>query len=221
MIGDFFDKVYVITCNSSTDRQKYISEHFYDQKIPFEFMSAIDKQYLLPKEGISGSEVSLKLTYTQCIQTAKLNNYEKILICEDDVAFPKDYNKNFDSFLKLLPTDWDFLHLGSQPCALSNWVIRNKISENLYKFVWGMGAHCVGIKNTSYDAVINNLLNTKDPLDTALFVMYEKFNAYCPEEWIDALSEVTHLRHLLDTKDILKKKFVSTIDHTGWDDFIW
>lgn len=206
-INLFFDKVYVITCDSFSDRHLYIKDHFYKNNIKFSFFSSIDNG-LLNEGVISRTEKSLCMSHLQCVVNAKLNDYKSVLICEDDINFIPNVKEEFVRFVKTVPKDWDFLQIGNQLWA-DKWLRRKYISENLYKFEWGTGSHCVGINFNSYDILIDRFKQLDVPTDFMYYDLFSKVRCYCPEKFLaDALSKNTHLNYHNE-----KYIFNSTIFH--------
>jgi GR25 family glycosyltransferase involved in LPS biosynthesis len=206
--NNFFDKIYVITCLNFYDRQFHIKNHFAKNLINFEFFVSVDKNVLIDGEKISSTEKSLALSHLNCVMNAKLNGYNSILICEDDVNFLENINERFDEFLKILPNDWNFIQLGNQFWA-TDWLIRTFISDNLYEFKWGTGSHCIGINSNIYDSVINDFKNLNNPTDIMYYNLFSKHKCYCPKLFLaDALSKSDQLNYP-DKKYIFK----STIHH--------
>jgi GR25 family glycosyltransferase involved in LPS biosynthesis len=203
----FFEKVYVITCDSFNERHEYINNHFYKNNVKFDFFVSVDPK-LLSADVISSTEKSLSMSHLNCVINAKLNGYKSIMICEDDINFVNDIEENFNNFSKNIPLDWNFLQIGNQIWA-EKWLRRKYIAENLYKFEWGTGSHCIGINSNSYDVLINNFKKLDAPVDFMYYKLYSELNCYCPEKFLaDALSKNDHINHY-DTKYI----FDSTIVH--------
>ena len=206
-LNSFFDKVYVITCNSFFDRQSYIKDHFYKNNIEFDFFVSINNKLLIDSI-ISSTEMSLALSHLHCVIDAKLNGYKSILICEDDIQFVSNFKEKFTQFIKDVPKDWNFLQIGNQIWA-DKWLRRKFISENLYKFEWGTGSHCIGVNFNSYDMLIDRFKKLDKPVDIMYYDLFFDVNCYCPEKFLaDALSKNNHLDHY-DEKYI----FNSTIFH--------
>ena len=206
-INSFFDKVYVITCDSFFDRHVYIKEHFHKNNIKFQFYVSIDNTLLI-NSVISSTEMSLSLSHLHCVIDAKLIGYKSILICEDDIQFVSNVEEKFVQFIKGLPTNWNFLQIGNQFWA-DKWLRRKHISENLYKFEWGTGSHCIGINFDSYDILIDRFKKLDKPVDFMYYDLFSTVNCYCPEKFLaDALSKNNHLDYY-DEKHI----FDSTIFH--------
>lgn len=193
MFNLFFNKIYVITCKDFHERHDYIKKHFKKNNIQFDFIISTDKN-LFDQKNITNSEKSLALSHLNCVVNAKLNNYQKILICEDDVNFIENINIEFEKFLKNLPQDWDFLQLGNAFWA-SHWLRRKYIKENLYQFEWGSGSHCIAIKNTIFDAMIKKFEILNNPADFMYYSLFSENKCYCPENFLaDQLSKNIYLK---------------------------
>ena len=163
---------------------------------------------LLIDSIISSTEMSLALSHLHCVIDAKLNGYKSILICEDDIQFVSNFKEKFTQFIKDVPKDWNFLQIGNQIWA-DKWLRRKHISENLYKFEWGTGSHCIGINFDSYDILIDRFKKLDKPVDFMYYDLFSTVNCYCPEKFLaDALSKNNHLDYY-DKKHI----FDSTIFH--------
>lgn len=207
IINLFFDKVCVITCDSFVERHDYISKHFLLKNIEFEFFVSINNKLLIETD-ISNTEKSLSVSHLNCVINAKLNKYNSILICEDDVNFIENIEYEFINFIEKLPSDWNFLQIGNQFWA-DKWLRREYINKNLYKFKWGTGSHCIGINSNSYDILIDRFKILDMPVDFMYYDLYSKMNCYSPEHFLaDALSKNNHLEYYSK-----KHIFNSTIFH--------
>ncbi len=128
LLNDFFDKVYVLTVASSTERQKEFAEVM--EGLNYQFFYGTDKRTLeiddLEKKGIYNQELSRKAQrYGKSMTTSEVacslghchiyediiaNNVQRALIFEDDV-FPLLQNiPLFEEMLKLLPADWQIFY---------------------------------------------------------------------------------------------------------------
>lgn len=125
MIDKLVDKVFVINTKNATDRMESISKHLGDLGIEFTRIEAISTDLLEdvdksgyenidPRftEGWNINAKSLLETTRGIIKDSIDNNYDKILILEDD-AFFHDYEKGVNSLSEFLKgyDGWDFIHL--------------------------------------------------------------------------------------------------------------
>jgi glycosyl transferase, family 25 len=129
-LESYFDKIYVITLSRATDRHQHIKEElnglhyslFWGQdKDQFEVKDLeeqnIYNEALARKShrwnkamppGMIGCSWSHKLIYEEVIK----NNYNRVLILEDDIIIDKSTVSTFPQILKELPADWELLYLG-------------------------------------------------------------------------------------------------------------
>jgi len=130
LLNSFFEKVYVITLKRATDRHTHVKKEltglnyslFYGQdKLEFDvkelerkniYNADLAKKYHrygkpMPA-GMIGCSWSHKLIYEDVIK----NNYQKVLILEDDIIINKQAITQFASALKELPANWELLYLG-------------------------------------------------------------------------------------------------------------
>ncbi len=205
-MNTFFNKIYVITCENFTERHSYVESHFKKFGIQYEFKSSLSTHNILERSPLTKSEASLLYGHLHCIIDSKLNKYDKILICEDDVEFVDDIHLGFEKFSSGLPNTWDFLHIGNQFWA-TKFLRRKFLKDNLYKFSWGTGSHCIGVNSTMYDVLIEKMNGSKVPVDFLYYGLYDKYTAYCPENFLaNALSSQIKFGY--------SGEFSSQIDHS-------
>jgi hypothetical protein len=210
ILNIFFDKIYVITCLNLIERHDYIKNYFNSLNLKFEFKPSVLPEFLSDAK-ITKTEKSLVLGHANCIIDAKLNNYKHILICEDDVEFISNIESQFETFINILPPDWHFLQMGNYSCSNIEWLKRNKICDNLYRFKFGTGSHCIGINNTSYDQIIKSLTSCEFPSDFSYYSLYSHMNCYCPELFF--ADQISKSGISID-QNLHKFIFDSTIKHT-------
>ena len=96
-----------------------------------------------PSEGCT-------LSHQYCIQLAKENNLEYVLILEDDVIFEKNVQEVFrNAFREVQAYPWSILYLG---CNVKGSV--QKIKQNLGKVVQANTTHAYVIHKRFYDTVL-------------------------------------------------------------------
>ncbi len=129
-LNSFCDKIYVITLKRATDRHEHLIKElnglnytiFYGQdKLEFdkkdlekrniynEKLAKKHHRYHKPMPaGMIGCSWSHKLVYEDVIK----NNYQKVLIMEDDIVIDKQAIRLFSQVLIDLPPDWELFYLG-------------------------------------------------------------------------------------------------------------
>lgn len=130
MINDLFDKIYLINTKEATDRLKNVTKELNSINIKFKRIEAYSTNNLKLKknefsyEGWNINALSLNKTTQKIIKESIKNNYNRVLIFEDDTYVNKNYidrlhNNLFNFFDK--KNDWDFLHLAYSNCKYTNF----------------------------------------------------------------------------------------------------
>ena len=125
MIDKLVDKVFLINTKNATDRMESMSKHLGEldikfnrvEAVPTDLLEDVDKsehENIDPRftEGWNINAKSLLETTRGIIKESIDNDYDKILILEDD-AFFQNYEKGVDMLSGFLEkcTYWDFIHL--------------------------------------------------------------------------------------------------------------
>jgi len=128
---------YVINLKERNDKKIYIQNLFKQKNINFEFYSP--EKHQNPRRGCLESHLHL-------IKEAIKNNYEKVLIFEDDVKFIKSLKS-----LKEPPTDWNMIYLG----GTVHRVMDNKHKGYSRVQTWTTHAYFINLKDKDF---VNKLL---------------------------------------------------------------
>lgn len=145
------DQIYLINLERRSDKRKIFNETILPYLPKIKYFDAIDGRILskndIEKSKIRGRSdhttrgaVGCALSHRKVIEDAYKNNYNRILVLEDDIYIPEpqnlenDINKAADE----LPDDWEMFYLGGEPThqGVKNGVDGNNItlySDNLYK----------------------------------------------------------------------------------------
>ena len=109
----YFDKIYCINLNRREDRWNETLEELkkWGLSDSVSRYSAIDGNTLNNDTVINNGELGILTTHINIITEAKENNYNNILILEDDIEFTKEI-ENIDEYMSLVPSDWDMLYFG-------------------------------------------------------------------------------------------------------------
>jgi len=132
---------YVINLKERNDKKIYIQNLFKQKNINFEFYSP--EKHQNPRRGCLESHLHL-------IKEAIKNNYEKVLIFEDDVKFIKSLKS-----LKEPPTDWNMIYLG----GTVHRVMDNKHKGYSRVQTWTTHAYFINLKDKDF---VNKLLEMEN-----------------------------------------------------------
>src|ERR1043165_4611356 len=113
LLNSFFDKIYVITLQRAVDRHAHVKKEL--DGLHYEFFFGKDKQTFLiddlKTKGIynealakehhrynkpmQGGQIGCAWSHAEVYRKVVANNYQKVLILEDDVVIDKDNAKLF------------------------------------------------------------------------------------------------------------------------------
>lgn len=182
MLNDIFDCVYVINLKRRPDRLQHITDQFIKINAKFNLIDAVDGNLVLTNKlvgngwnykGVTGCAYSHKKVYLDAIK----NNYDNILVVEDDNVFSDTFNEKFKLFFNQVPKDWDMLYFGG------NHQIKNKaINVNIEKISHTLTTNCYAIKTKHLPFLLEHLPekteDLKYPIDILLTLLQQKFNCY-------------------------------------------
>jgi GR25 family glycosyltransferase involved in LPS biosynthesis len=119
-INEYFDKIYCINMSKRADRWEAVTKRFEAVGLTnvyrWEALDGDVLEVLLGGELSKRNYVASTISHLMAINHAKYNNYERVLILEDDVCPHKDLQKMFDDFYeKQSKLAWDIFYFGFIP----------------------------------------------------------------------------------------------------------
>jgi len=158
-LNPYFDQIYILTLPHAQDRQESVKMLM--DGLNWRFFYGVDKEGLsmerVIKQGIYDDgahrrtkrthrsmtlpEVACALSHRAIYQDAVDNQYEKILIFEDDVLPCYDKLEYFPDMIGQLPKDWDLImfgYYGEKRSSLKSWLQQQiyKVFRQLHLFNW-------------------------------------------------------------------------------------
>jgi glycosyl transferase family 25 len=172
----YFDKIYCINLDRRPDRWKKVQKEFEINNIKdVERYSAIDGNTLINNTKLLNGELGILETHYNLIKKCKEDNLNNVLIIEDDVCFTSEF-KNFEDYISKVPDDWDFIFLGGNHVY---GIPPIKINDKVLKLNHTVSLHCVVIKNTLFDVILNILSKKTKQVDSHYADLQKVYNAYC------------------------------------------
>jgi len=153
---DFFTKIFVINLPERTDRLLDIAEQLYKWNIPYELVNAVKHE-----DGAEG----LRITVEGIFREAVKNEWESILIFEDDAIFVDsggNPNEVMEKVVKQLPKTWDILYLGAQ-CTTG---FKMRVSPNLLLVENAFATHAWALSLHGIKEVLMSVLEA--PIDNSV-----------------------------------------------------
>lgn len=129
-LNSFFDAVYVLSLERATERHEHIRKEL--QGLSYEVFYGVDKKDLDPaalnEAGIYNEQLAIRHhRYTKPLLPGMIgcswshrniyddiirNNYDKVLILEDDIVIDEKAAASFNQMLAELPSNWELVYLG-------------------------------------------------------------------------------------------------------------
>ena len=193
-INNYFDKIYVLNLNHRHDRmQKMVSrlkKNNITNYIRFSAINGSEEPYYSQWSYIKkmrpfgfletpGSYGVLLSAYFIIIHATQ-NNYQSILILEDDVIFHCNFKNLFSSKISNIPLNWKLLYLGS---SMHQWRIEQRCRHYPnYLVPQGSipGAFALGIKKECFPILVKSIMKLNSPWDMApLKTINQTFPGQC------------------------------------------
>jgi len=221
LFEEFIDQIYIISLTRCVNRRELCIKQLESLKIErYEFVDAVDttgssddkcnvlyeevtanmdKNFI--KHNFQRGAMGCLLSHLKVVELAKQRNQKRILILEDDFLLINNFYMNFNDHVKSLPEDWDFVYLGKkqwrpthtyltiqEPMPVNNYFYK-PTSETFASHAWL-------IKDTMYNALINEYNKIDSPVDLCVMRLYGNHNFYaCRKDLIITLFDSDIRRH--------------------------
>jgi GR25 family glycosyltransferase involved in LPS biosynthesis len=177
---DRFDKVYCINLKRRPERLEEFKKEVEKYDLGnFEVFEAVDGNVIKNRRSnkLKPSEQGLIESNLLIIKECIKNNYDNVLILEDDCTFT-DEVLNLDDYFNKLPTDWDMLYMGGNHNTHMNMKPPTIINEKVCKLHHTFSTHFIGIKNTIFQELEFLLSITHEPLDVTYTQLQKNKKVY-------------------------------------------
>jgi GR25 family glycosyltransferase involved in LPS biosynthesis len=184
-INKYFDKIYCLNLDRRIDRIENMKLKLDKLQIEFTRFPAIDGNVInmsnfdLTNYKSSNDsnnfkyEVACILSHIEIIKDAKINEYNRILILEDDVLISNEINNHIQKISDI--EDWKLLYLGS---SQYNWNIE-KYSDDFFYSKDSLGTFAYAIDSSIYEEMIESLSNFETTLDNSISKIQLKYYKKC------------------------------------------
>jgi glycosyl transferase family 25 len=178
----YFDKIYCINLDSSTDRWEKTQEEFNKWGITgVERFSAINGEELnIENEKLNPGELGISFSNLKIIEEAKKNKWENVMIFEDDIHFSEEI-LNLEKYLNELPQDWCLFYLGGMQVGGK---IPEIITDNIIRINNTLMIHAFVINHKVYDYLLNEIPRLYQPVDWYYTDIQKKYPCYCTNPYI-------------------------------------
>jgi GR25 family glycosyltransferase involved in LPS biosynthesis len=195
-INQKISNIYVINLNTNNIRKIYIEIIMKKMNINFNLIR-VNKVNNSPY-NMRNCEYGCYLSHLWCLNDAINNNYDEIIIFEDDIVFHKNFKQLFYNIFS--NSNYDFVLLGAYDKFLSTINYKN-IQNNMYypttKFILGSHAIYYSKKGIEYTLTYkkNNPILEYDVDLINIFTNFNKTSAICYPNLIVVELSTTNLNH--------------------------
>jgi len=189
-INEYFDKIYCLNLDRRNDRWERTSKELSKFSIKVDRWSGIDGENLndedlvfLEKNIDQGSlsnigkienkyALACLLSHLEIIKDAKLNNYKRILIFEDDIIISNRFLKDVS---KIKKTEWKLLYLGASQFLWGGV----EIKDGYYNCNRTLGTFAYAVDSSIYDDLIYTFEKRSKSVDNLLSTIQSKYKNQC------------------------------------------
>ena len=151
---DYFEGSFYINLDRRTDRKVSFGEKSNAAGLDIPRFKAIelppDEAYKRQDDPEWYKKESCTASHQECIRIAKLNNWESLLIFEDDAIFDPEFKTKARKCIDdLREIEWDMFFFGGEPndnCT--------RVTDNVYKTNGVYGTHAYAIHRNFYDKAL-------------------------------------------------------------------
>jgi len=175
---NFFDKVYCINLDSRPDRWQEAAQEFETL--------GIYTYERVPGVVASSGRLGCAKAICSTVEKALADGYSTVLICEDDLYFPRgaEYtNSKLQAALSQLPKDWDALYLGA---TLTNQFYTRPVekhSKDLLKLKSAFTTHSVAYSRKGLQALMQGFDTTLHWSDS-IVARYDAIDVYLAKDYL-------------------------------------
>lgn len=192
------DQVYVINLDKREDRMKKTKDQLKVQKIKFKRISAVDGETLEHPTKTRGifrdkywNKYALGLVKTMkiLIEDAIKNNYNNIVVFEDDNQYDYKFTKTFNKYVQNLPRNWELIKL-----SVGIFGEVTYINNNFFEISRSTGTFAMLINKNGFKKILREVEREDAPLDIMMNEAFPKHHCFYPGLVIpmDTFSNITN-----------------------------
>jgi len=181
-INKYINKIYIINLHNNTLRRNYVIKLMEKYNINFELIivpTLSNEEYeIINNKSINLGEAGCYLSHMFCLNDAIINEYQKIIIFEDDIILHKQFHFLFENITSHF--DFDILMLGCNDFQFRKLNCKF-VENNLYKphintkFLYG--THAIMYSSKGLRELFTSRVNTPTFMDNNLIEFSNKFRS--------------------------------------------
>lgn len=184
------DKIYVINLKKNQDRLEKFMENAKKANVKVERFDAVYGKelskdhpdilkYFVKDHGLIPGQIGCALSHIKIWEDAIKNNYNNIIVFEDDAIIPEDFWDRFNQAYNELPKDWEMLLIGCCTCT-GNTTNKTKLIKANSTGNWCTTGYLININYCKklIDRIYKNKIERSIDEYTRMF--YSSDNVYIP-----------------------------------------
>jgi len=166
-------KTYCINLDRRPDRWEKAKEQFTTHGVTVERFPAVDARDFVKKYPCDPGNNGCTLSHYFIVERAKFLGLPEVMIFEDDADLHPEFNILLKECLEAIPADWHMLYFGG-----SHKVAPSRINDRIMRVFKTYTTHGYIIRESMYDAVIDNFKYLNEPVDCLYVMFQQKYNCY-------------------------------------------
>ncbi len=162
-INQYFDQIYYINLNRRSDRLVSIKQQLSLYGIQAIRVAGIEPS--VNNHRINNGQLGCLLSHLSIISDSIYNQYDRILILEDDTIFKNNFLQLFSRLIGHLPNEWDMLYL----CG-NHFGGREYVNEYIYRSYGTLSTNAYAINHSIIRKIYNALI--KQPYEKPIDSIY-------------------------------------------------
>ena len=170
---DMIDKIYLINMKEDKNRLDIINKKFSKLNLNYQLIEGVNGKNIYNEykdlTSISPGQLGCLLSHINILKDAEKNNYENILIFEDDILFLKKFKYNMHKIFNIIlknEKEFDIIYLG---CSQKHEWEDISIKNNYYKGYKMDGTFAMIINKRIFSNVINISNKLELPIDRVYY----------------------------------------------------
>ena len=142
--------IFVLSLPHRVDRRLMIEKNFKLHQLQFQFFDALCYEDVTEKIVLSKQDYAKKSTHKSLLRQAQMNNFDSVMIFEDDIEFDNDFAQKLKSYSIDVPEDCELLCFGGK--HKSELLM---ITPNVYKVNDTECSHAIWLKSSSFSLILD------------------------------------------------------------------
>lgn len=181
-VKDLVDQIYIINMDKDVNRMKNLKKKMNNLGLTYKRITGVDgkKIYKNYNTTLKPGQLGCLLSHQNILKDAIKNNYNNILVLEDDILFHKDFHNQFNLKYKYLienEKNYDLLYLGAS--QKHNWKNIN-LNNHYYESKKLDGTFAMIINKSLFDSILKETNKLEKPIDRILYYYFqEQRKSFC------------------------------------------